>query len=143
MTMSSTQHNSAQQRPPTVHAVRLSGADLTATLLVAAAAMVSLLWLTDVALTGWSTRLVAAVVFGLGYLGCMTARTRIGQVYGAQGHHRAPMPYVVLSSLLGAAALLGALVALIWASQPALLVQVAATVALWALATARHLSTTP
>lgn len=114
-----------------------------ATLLVATAAIVSVLWLTDAALTDWSTRVVAAVVLGLGYLGCMTARSRMAQVYGAQGHQRAPMGYVVVASLLGAAALLGGVAALVWAQQWMLVVLVAAMVALWAVSTARHLTTNP
>ena len=90
MTMSSTQHTSSRGRPPTLQADRLSGADLAATLCVATAATVSVLWFTGVALTDWSSRLVAGVVLGLGYLGCMTTRSRMAQVYGAQGHRRAP-----------------------------------------------------
>lgn len=87
------------------HGRRLSGADVMATLLVGSAATASILWFTDIALTGWSTRLLAAVVFALGYLTCMTARARMAQVYGVQGEHLAPMAYLVVSSALGAAAL--------------------------------------
>lgn len=143
MTMSSTQHTSSRERPPTLQADRLSGADLAATLYVATAATVSVLWFTGVALTDWSSRLVAGVVLGLGYLGCMTARSRMAQVYGAQGHRRAPQAYVVVSSLLGAAALLSGVAAVIWAAEAPLVVLVAAVVALWVLATVRHLTTTP
>ena len=142
MTMSST-HTSSQERPTTAHAGRLSGADIAATLLVATAVVLAVLWFTDVALTDWSTRLVAGVVLGLGYLGCMTARSRMAQVYGAEGHDRAPMAYVVVSSLLGATALLAGVAALIWASQAMVGVMVASIVALWALSTARHVMTAP
>jgi hypothetical protein len=121
---------------------RLSAADLLATLLVATAMIVSILWLTDVALTGWSTRVVAAVVFGLGYLGCMTARARMLDVFGARGHRRAPMAYVVAASLMGAVALLSAGAALVWATETMLVVLTAATFTLWVIATARHLTTT-
>ena len=141
--MSSTQHKPVKEQPTIAHAGRLSGADVMATLLVAAAATVSIVWFTDAALSGWSTRLLAAVVFALGYVGCMTARARMAQVYGAQGHHRASMAYVVVTSALGAAALVGGVAALVWESQAGLVVLVAATVALWALATARHSRTAP
>ncbi len=141
--MSSARHKTLQDRSTTVHADRISGADAMATLLVAAAAIMTVLWFTDVALTGWSTRVLAAVVFGLGYLGCMTARARMTQVYGAQGQHRAPMAYAVVSSVLGAAALVSGVAALVRESQVGLVALVTAMVVLWALATARHLTTAP
>jgi hypothetical protein len=143
MTMSTTQHTSSRGRPPTLHADRLSGADLAATLCVATAVTVAVLWFSGVALTDWSTRLVAGVVLGLGYLGCLTTRSRMTQVYGAQGHRRVPLGYVVVSSLLGAAALLSGVVAVIWAARAPLVVLVATVVALWAMSTVRHLTTTP
>jgi hypothetical protein len=130
------------ERPPVVSKVRLSAADLLATLLVVTAMIVSILWLTDAALTGWSIRVVAAVVFGLGYLGCMTARARMLDVYGARGHRRAPMAYVVAASLVGAVALVSAGAALVWATETMLVVLTVAIFTLWGIATARHLTTT-
>jgi hypothetical protein len=120
---------------------RLSAADLAATLLVAAAVVVSTLWLTDAALTGWSTRATAAVVLALGYLGCMSSRTGLAEVYGAQGRRRAPLAYVVTSSLVGALALVSGVAALVWASETMLVTLIVSLVALWVLATARHLAT--
>jgi hypothetical protein len=117
---------------------RLSAADLAATLLVAAAVVVSTLWLTDAALTGWSTRATAGV---LGYLGCMSSRTGLAEVYGAQGRRRAPLAYVVTSSLVGARALVSGVAALVWASETMLVTLIVSLVALWVLATARHLAT--
>lgn len=121
---------------------RLSAADLLATLFVATAMIFSILWLAEVALAGWSTRPVAAVVLGLGYLGCMTARSRMLDVYGGRGHHRAPMAYVVASSFVGAVALLSAGAALIWGAETMLVVLTGATFTLWVMSTARHLAMT-
>ena len=130
------------ERPPAVANGRFTAADLLATLLVATAMIVSILWLTETALTGWSTRVVAAVVFGLGYLACMTARARMLDVYGARGHRRAPMAYVVAASLVGAVALLSAGAAMVWATETMLVVLTTATFTLWVIATTRHLTTT-
>ena len=129
------------QRVPGVLPGRLSAADLAATLLVAAAVVVSTLWLTDAALTGWSTRATAGVVLALGYLGCMSSRTGLAEVYGAQGRRRAPLAYVVTSSLVGALALVSGVAALVWASETMLVTLIVSLVALWVLATARHLAT--
>jgi hypothetical protein len=129
------------QRLPGVLPGRLSGADLVATLLVAAAVVLSTLWFTDTALTGWSTRAAAGVVLALGYLGCMSSRAGLAEVYGAQGRHRAPLAYVVTTSLVGALALVSGVAALVWASEAMLVTLVVSMVALWLLATARHLAT--
>jgi hypothetical protein len=129
------------QRLPGVLPGRLLAADLAATLLVAAAVVVSTLWLTDAALTGWSTRAAAGVVLALGYLGCMSSRTGLAEVYGAQGRRRAPLAYVVTTSFVGALALVSGIAALVWASEAMLVTLVVSMVALWVLATARHLTT--
>ena len=127
------------QRRPGVRPGRPAVADLVATLLVATAVVLSILWLTDLALTDWSTRMVAGVVLALGYVGCMTTRTRMAEVYGARGRPHAPLAYVVAASSAGAIALVSGLVAVIWAAETMLVVLVAACVVLWAMATARHL----
>lgn len=119
---------------------RLSSTDLVASLLVATAVAVSLLWFTDLALTDWSTRGVAGVVLALGYLGCTTSQSRMAEVYGAQGQRPAATAYVVTASLVGAVALVSGVIALVWAAEAMLVVLVVATVVLWALATGRHLS---
>lgn len=129
------------QRLPGVLPGRLTAADLAATLLVAAAVVVSVLWLTETALTGWTTRAAAGVVLALGYLGCMSSRSGLAEVYGAQGRRRAPLAYVVAASVVGALALASGVAALVWASESMLVTLVVSMVALWVLATARHLAT--
>ncbi len=119
--------------------MRISTRDIFATVFVAAAALVSLLWLTDTAFTGWSTRVASAVVLGLGVLGCTADRSSMADVYGAQGHERAPTSYLVATSTLGAVALASGILAVVTASTAMLGVLAVATVALWVLATARHL----
>ena len=62
---------------------------------------------------------------------------------GAQRQGRQDRAYTAVISLLGAAALITAVVALITASKVALAVPVAAALALWLVATLRHVFTTP
>ena len=62
-----------------------------ATLLVAAAATTYGLWQTATALVGTSIRVLGAVVFGLGWAGCMSDRCEMASVYGAGGGRRTPM----------------------------------------------------
>lgn len=132
---------STEQRLSEVFPGRLSGGDLVATLLVATSVIVSVLWLTDVALTNWSTRVAAAVVFALGYLGCVTTRSRMAEVYGAGGRHRAPLVYVIAASLVGTLALVSGVIAVLWATESMLVVLLASIVTLWAMSTARHMTT--
>jgi len=62
-------------------------------------------------------------------------------VPGPGGRRHAPMAYVVVASLLGAVALLSGIMTLVSASETMLAILVAATVALWVLATIRHAMT--
>jgi sensor histidine kinase regulating citrate/malate metabolism len=59
-------------------------------------------------------------------------------VYGAAGQRRAPMGYVVVTSLLGAVALIAGAFAVAVANQMILATLIGAMVALWLLATIRH-----
>ena len=129
------------QCPPSVRRGRLSGADLVATALVATAVAVAALWLADVTLTDWSTRAIALVVVALGYLACMTTQSRMAEVYGAQGQRRAPTAYRVVASLVGTAALVSGILAVLLAAETMLVVLLVAIVALWAMSTARHRTT--
>ncbi len=81
------------------------------------------------------------MVLVLGYLGCMTTRSRMAEVYRAQRRPRAPTAYVVATSLAGTAALVSGVIAVVWAVESMLVVLVAATATLWLLATVRHLAT--
>jgi hypothetical protein len=112
--------------------MRLTWRDGLATLFVAGAAVLYALWLAP------STRVLGAVVFTLGFAGCMSDQAEMAGVYGAEGRRRAPMAYVVVASLVGAVALVAGIVTLVGASETALGVLVAAIVALWAMATVRH-----
>jgi hypothetical protein len=118
--------------------VRLTWRDELATLLVAAAGLVAFLWLSGLALTGMSPRAVGAIVFALGFAACTSDKLEMANVYGAEGHRRAPMAYVVFASLLGLAALVAGLLTLVTGSETMLVTLVAAMVALWAITTIRH-----
>ena len=93
--------------------MRLTVRDGLATVFVAAAAAVYLLWVTGAAMTGWSVRVAAAVVFGLGWAACVTDQKQMAVVYGAaRGGWRPPAAYVVLVSGIGALALVTGVIAL-------------------------------
>jgi len=65
----------------------------------------------------------------------------MANVYGAEGHRRAPMAYVALTSLLGLAALVAGVLTVVTGSEPMLVALVAAMAALWLMATVRHATT--
>ena len=119
--------------------MRLTVRDGLATLFVAAAAAVYVPWVTGAAMTGWSVRLTAAVVFGLGWAACLTDQKQMAMVYGATREGpRPPAAYVVLVSVIGALALVTGVIALV-AGSAAMLATLAASMAgLWVIATARH-----
>ena len=119
--------------------MRLTIRDGLAALFVAAAAAIYIPWVTGAALTGWSVRVTAAVVFGLGWAACLTDQKQMAVVYGAaRGGPRPSAAYVVLVSAIGALALVTGVVALV-AGSAAMLATLAASMAgLWVIATARH-----
>jgi hypothetical protein len=123
---------------PTTDAGGLQWGDVVATITVAGATTAYALWLTDVALTGISTRAMAVLVFALGWAGCMTVGNRMGALYGAAGSPLRQRVYAVTTSLLGAVALVSGVAAIVTAGQTALAVLVLAMVALWVAATVRH-----
>ena len=63
--------------------MRFTVRDGLATVFVPAAGVVYLLWVTGAAMTGWSARVVAVVVFGLGWAACVTDQKQMAVVYGA------------------------------------------------------------
>ena len=94
--------------------MRLTIRDGLAALFVAAAAAVYIPWVTGTALTGWSVRVMAAVVFGLGWAACLTDQKQMAVVYSAaRGGPRPPAAYVVLVSAIGALALVTGVIALV------------------------------
>ena len=119
--------------------MRFGVRDGLATLFVAAAAVVYVLWVTGAAMTGWSVRVTAAVVFALGWAACVTDQKQLAVVYGATREGpRPPAAYVVFVSAMGALALVAGVIALVTGSA-ALLATLAASIAgLWLIATARH-----
>jgi FtsH-binding integral membrane protein len=119
--------------------MRLTWRDGLATLFVAAAVVVYGLWVTGTAMSQVSVRVIAAVVFGLGWAGCVSNQREMAVVYGAdRDRRRPPVAYVVLASAVGAVALVAAIIALVAASEAILVTLVAATAALWAMSTVRH-----
>jgi hypothetical protein len=119
--------------------MHLTVRDGLATLFVAAAEMVYVLWVTGAAMTGWSVRVTAAVVFTLGFAACLTDQKQMAVVYGATGEgHRPPPTYVVLASVVGALALVAGVIALVTGSAAMLATLAASMGGLWVIATARH-----
>jgi hypothetical protein len=119
--------------------MRLTIRDGLATRFVAAAAAVYVPWVTGAALTGWSARVTAAVVFALGWAACVTDQKQLAVVYGATREGpRPPVAYVVLVSAMGALALVTGVIALETGSAALLGTLAASMAGLWLIATARH-----
>ena len=119
--------------------MRLTVRDGLATVFVAAAAAVYLLWVTGAAMTGWSVRVAAAAVFGLGWTACVTDQPQMAVVYGAARGGRRPLAaYAVLVSGIGALALVTVVIALVAGSAAMLATLAASMGGLWVIATARH-----
>lgn len=119
--------------------MRLTVRDGLATVFVVAAGVVYFLWVTGAAMTVWSVRVAAVVVFGLGWAACVTDQKQMAVVYGAvRRGRRPPVAYVVLVSGIGALALVAGVIALVAGSAGMLATLAASTGGLWVIATARH-----
>jgi hypothetical protein len=119
--------------------MRLTARDGLATAFVAAAVLVYTLWATDTAMQGTSTRMLAAIILGLGVAACSASQREMAVVYGVdRTRPRPPMGYVVAASALGVGMLVAGVIALVTASEAMLATLVVAMVALWVLATSRH-----
>jgi hypothetical protein len=119
--------------------MRLTARDGLATVFVAAAVTVYALWVTDAAMQDTSTRLLAAVILGLGMAACTASQREMAVVYGVDRTRPSPpIGYVVAASVLGAGTLVAGVIALMTASEATVGALVVAMVALWALATSRH-----
>jgi len=119
--------------------MRLSIRDGLATVWVAAAGTVYLLWATGSAMTAWSARTVAVLVFALGWAACVTDQKQMAMVYGAAHEEpRPPAAYVVIVSAIGVLALVTGVIALVTGSTAMLATMAASMGGLWLLATARH-----
>lgn len=118
--------------------MRLTARDGMGTLLVATAAILYGLWTSGAALPGTSVRVLAGIVFGLGWVGCMTAGPRMAEAFGVGSAARPPAAYTVIAAVLGVGALVVGIMAIVGGSETLLVALLAATIALWAMATARH-----
>ncbi len=124
--------------------MRLTVRDGLATVFVAAAAAVYLLWMTGAAMTGWSVRVTAVVVFGLGWAACVTDQKQMAVVMVPAGKgQRSPATYIVLASAIGGLglALVTGVIALVTGSAAMLATLAASLAGLWLIATARHMRT--
>lgn len=115
--------------------MRLTWRDTLATIFVLAGAILYLLWLADIEVVGISSaRAVGGVVMVLGLAASVTA-----VVYGVgAGLMQAPKVYLVVTSLLGLAALVAGIFVLTDPSESMLGLLVASTVVLWLMSTVRH-----
>ncbi|HEY5180767.1 MAG TPA: hypothetical protein VIJ07_13535 [Dermatophilaceae bacterium] len=117
----------------------LTWKDGLATVFVGAAVVLYVLSQGGTEVAGLSgPRALAVAIFGLGVGGCYTAKSHMEEMYGVGGRPRPPLPYVVLTSVLGGVMLVAGIVALAGGSIAALATLTAAMIALWALATIHH-----
>jgi len=117
--------------------MRLTRKDVRATVFVVGAGVFYTLWLTGTVAADMSTRVVAAIVFALGWLGCTSDVDQMKVVFGVEGT-RPPLLYVVLASLVGGVALVAGTIAIIWSNEVMLATLIIAMAALWIAATVRH-----
>ncbi len=116
---------------------RLTWRDGVATVLVGAGLALYVLWLNGAELAG--PRTIAGFVLGFGL-----AASLIAVVYGVgAGLLRAPKVYLAVASLLGLLALVAGVVAVTSINETMLATLVAATFAMWLMATIRHAVTEP
>jgi hypothetical protein len=119
----------------------LTWKDGLATVFVGAAVVLYLLSQGGTTVAGLSgPRAPAVAIFALGVGGCYTAKSHMQDVYGVGGRPRPPLLYVVLASVLGGVMLVAGVVAFSGGSAAAVATLTAAMVALWAMATIRHLA---
>ena len=116
--------------------MRLSWRDGLATVFVGVGAVLYVLWLAGIEVAG--PRVLAGIVLGLGLAASITA-----VVYGVgAGLLRASKVHLVVASLIGLAALVAGVMALVAVNEPMLAVLVVATVVLWMMSTVRHVIST-
>ena len=116
--------------------MRLTWRDGLATVFVFVAVLLYVSWLAGMELLGTSSaRVVGGVVLGLGLAASVTA-----VVYGVgAGLFRAPKAYLALASMIGLAALVAGVIALVSGNEVMVGALVFATAALWAMSTVRHM----
>ena len=106
--------------------------DRIATLLVAIATLVYLLWLAG-PLSWLAAGAVASIVLALGFVASASA-----VVPGFAGLIHGSKPYLVIASFAGLVALAAGIITVLQATQETLAVLVVATIGLWMAATLRH-----
>lgn len=112
--------------------------DIIATVLVAVAGVVYALWAVGSALPGMSSaRVTGVAVLALGFAACPSA-----VVPGVDRLLHGSKTYLVITSLVGLAALAAGIVMLVTASGESLAVVMAAIGVLWLMATIRHIRLT-
>ena len=106
---------------------------------MAAAAVLCTLWATDTVMPGVSTRWMTVIALALGVAACTANQRELGEVYGATREGpRPPGLYIALATALGIVMLVAGILAFVLASEAMRAALVAAIVALWLIATARH-----
>jgi hypothetical protein len=118
--------------------MHLTRKDARATLWVGAAAIFYGLWLTGTVAADMSARVVAGIVFALGWLGCTSDVEGMKAVFGVDDGQRPTMTYVVIASLAGTIASVAGILAIVGANGTMLATLVVATVILWLISTVRH-----
>lgn len=114
--------------------MRLPKRDIIATVLVAVAAALYLLWLFDAALPGMSDiRVTGLVILALGFAASASA-----VVPGFERLMHGNRTYLAVTTLLGLVAVTGGLTMVLWASSAGLAVLVGAMAVLWAISTTHH-----
>ena len=115
--------------------MRLPKKDLIATVLVAGAVALYLLWLFDASLPAMSdVRVTGLVILALGF-----AASAVAVVPGFDVLMQGSRSYLAVTTLLGLVALASGLTMALWASSAGLAVLVGAMAVLWAIATTHHL----
>ena len=115
--------------------MRLPKRDIIATVLVAVAVALYLLWLLDATLPGMSdTRVTGLVILALGFAASASA-----VVPGFEQLMHGDKTYLAITALLGLVAFAGGITMVLWASEAGLAVLVGGMAVLWAIATTHHL----
>lgn len=114
--------------------MRLNRTDIFATFAVGVGVLAYLLWLVDTPAPGMgSSRVVGAVVLGLGWLA-----SAVAVVPHFDELIRSSRAYLFATSVLGVTALTAGVLVLLSPGGAMLTVLVSATIAMWVLATIRH-----
>lgn len=119
--------------------MRLTWRDRLATFVVAAAALLYLVWFSfDDGASETDVRWITAIVLALGFVASASA-----VVPGFEGLIHGSRLYLAVSSLLGLGAFVAGIAALVTGDEVWLVLLVLATVVLWAMSTMRHAAAAP